>query len=134
MGQQAIMDGPASRQSAQALVGRSGCIGGVGQGYVVIDAVDDTFAMIHTKRTDEHIKYRIADIERDGSATVGIERFESLVGEHRSIGPDGPTYLILAIVDPQHARMCILESDREVLYLIEDILLDPGPEAAWKNR
>jgi hypothetical protein len=116
-----------------ALLGTHGRVGGTGQEYEVVGIVDDTFALIHAKRWDERVTYRIEEIKRD-AWPVDTSRFEALVGEHRSIGPDGPTYLILKILDNERALICILESDREVPYPIEDILLDPGPDAAWKNR
>jgi hypothetical protein len=56
--------------------------------------------------------------------------FQSLVGTLHSIGPDGPTYEVLRIIDHKRALICILESEREVEYDIEDILADPGPDAA----
>ena len=118
---------------AGVLVGRRGRVGGVGQDYEVVGIVDDAFALIHTIHSDERIRYRIEDVRLDASP-VGVSRYESLVGQHRSIGPDGPTYLILKILDERRALICILESEREVPYQIEDILLDPGPDAAWKDR
>ena len=66
--------------------------------------------------------------------TANVERFQRLVGELRSIGPDGPTYEVLSIVNDKHALIRILEDERQVEYDIEDILLDPGPDAAWKTR
>ena len=131
MAQEALISRIAS--DIQGLVGRRGRIGGVGQDYEVVGVVDDTFALIHTHKTDERARYRIADVKLDASS-VGASRFEPLVGQHRSIGPDGPTYLVLRIMDQERALICILESEREVPYRIEDILLDPGPDAAWKNR
>ena len=56
-----------------------------------------------------------------------------LVGTLHSIGPDGPTYEVVRILDEKQALICILESLREVPYDIEDILTDPGPDAAWKK-
>ena len=64
----------------------------------------------------------------------GDQRHHELVGQLRSIGPDGPTYEVLRIIDDKRARIVILEAEREVDYDIEDILIDPGPDAAWKNR
>ena len=64
----------------------------------------------------------------------GAAEHAPLVGTFRSIGPDGPTYEVLQIIDERRARILILESEREVEYDIKDILHDPGPDAAWKNR
>ncbi len=115
-------------------IGQRGKIGGLGQGYDVVGIIDDVFALIHTHRTDDRLAYRIDDIALDAEPTESMARFEPLIGQHRSIGPDGPTYLILKMLDREHALICILESEREVRYPIEEILLDPGPDAAWKNR
>ena len=60
-------------------------------------------------------------------------KHQDLVGTLHSIGPDGPTYEVLRILDDRRALICILEAEREVEYEIEDILRDPGPDAAWKN-
>jgi hypothetical protein len=57
----------------------------------------------------------------------------SLIGELRSIGPDGPTYEVLSIIDRDTARIRILESERDVDYPISEIVKDPGPDAAWKS-
>ena len=62
------------------------------------------------------------------------ETHDALVGTFHSIGPDGPTYEVRSILDKSRALICILESEREVEYDIEDILQDPGPDVAWKNR
>ena len=61
-------------------------------------------------------------------------KLQDLVGSMRSIGPDGPTYQVLRIVDETRALISILEAERQVEYDIADILKDPGPDAAWKNR
>jgi len=57
-----------------------------------------------------------------------------LIGTLHSIGPDGPTYEVLRILDERRALICILESERHVEYDIADILQDPGPDAAWKSQ
>ena len=61
-------------------------------------------------------------------------RNDDLIGLLRSMGPDGPTYEVLRILDDKRALIRILEAERDVQYDIEDILADPGPDAAWKNR
>ncbi len=61
-------------------------------------------------------------------------KLQDLVGSTRSIGPDGPTYQVLRIIDETRALISILEAERQVEYDIADILKDPGPDAAWKNR
>lgn len=58
---------------------------------------------------------------------------QALVGQLRSIGPDGPTYEVLQIVYGRLARILVPEAEREVEYPIEDILTDPGPDSAWKS-
>ena len=72
-----------------------------------------------------------------GDTTIaddGPTKHQALVGSHHSIGPDGPTYEVVRIIDNEKALICILEAEREVEYEIADILQDPGPDAAWKNR
>ena len=56
--------------------------------------------------------------------------YSDLIGTLHSIGPDGPTYEVLRILDQRRAMICILDCEREVEYEIGDILLDPGPDAA----
>ncbi len=71
------------------------------------------------------------------TATVSKKRalpHQELVGTLHSIGPDGPTYEVVKIIDEKQALICILDAEREVSYDIEDILTDPGPDAAWKGR
>jgi hypothetical protein len=58
---------------------------------------------------------------------------EALVGSFHSIGPDGPTYQVLRILDDKRALICILDAEREVDYSIADILEDPGPDA-WRSQ
>ena len=58
---------------------------------------------------------------------------EALVGSFHSIGPDGPTYKVLRILDEKRAIICILDAEREVDYPIADIMLDPGPDA-WRSQ
>ena len=59
---------------------------------------------------------------------------EALVGTFHSIGPDGPTYEVVRILDHTRAIICILDAEREVDYPIADIFTDPGPDAAWKSN
>ena len=73
-----------------------------------------------------------------GMNTISVasqnQAYHELVGTLHSIGPDGPTYEVIRIIDQKRALICILEAEREVEYDITDILSDPGPDAAWKNR
>ena len=54
---------------------------------------------------------------------------DKLVGTYHTIGDYGPVYQVLRIVDSTHARIVLLETDEEVTYAIENILLDPHPNS-----
>ncbi len=54
--------------------------------------------------------------------------FAYLIGTFRRIGPYGPSYEVVAIIDEDTARIALLETGEEVQYSVQDILGDPDPD------
>ena len=129
MAQHTLIDRPAAAGDGNIAVGQRRRVGGIGQVYRILEIVDAVTVLIHAEQTDEDLPYPIADALLDPFASEpaapDMARFEKLVGQFRSIGPDGPTYEVVSITDSTCARIWIIPEDDDEDYDIEDILLDP---------
>lgn len=110
---------------AEALVGVRSRIGGIGQEYEVVELIDGTTALVHAMHYDQRLPYPIDEIEADIAGVVGGSRYSKLVGQVRSIGPDGPKYEVVSVDDMGGAWIWIIPNDENDPYFVEDILLDP---------
>lgn len=110
---------------AQSLIGIHSRVGCVGREYEVVGIVDDATVMICLKAWDEHFRYPIAEVRQDIAGNCTKERFAPLVGQYRSIGPDGPNYEVVSIESSKTAKIWIVANEDNDDYDIEDILLDP---------
>ncbi len=104
-------------------------VGGIGQCYEVRQLLGPGSVLIRTERTDEELEYPMSEAEFDPMAAEphrpDTARFDKLVGQYRSIGPDGPKYQVVGIKDSTVARIWIIPNEDDDDYQIEDILLDP---------
>ena len=122
--QDALQERP-SAADATRLVGARGRVGGVGQEYEVVGMADATTVLVEVKTWDEPLRYPTAQVELDLAGVCSKDRFQSLVGQYRSIGPDGPEYEVVSIESPTRAKIWIVANEDNDDYDIEDILLDP---------
>lgn len=107
------------------LVGKSSRLGGTGQQYHVVGMSDANTAFIEIKTWDEPLPYPVSAIALDLAGVCSSERFLPLVGQYRTMGPDGPTYQVVSIADERTAKIWIVAEDDDEDYRIEDILIDP---------
>lgn len=107
------------------LIGKRSRVGVVGQEYEIVRVADPSTALISVATWDELLPYPIAEIELDLAGVCDKARFQPLVGQYRTIGPDGPTYKVESIVDEQTAEIWIVGEDEDEHYRIGEILLDP---------
>ena len=114
-----------SADKAKACVGARSRVGGVGQEYEVVDIIDEATALICAKRYQERVPYPIAEIEADLAGNKGVARYAKLVGQVRSIGPDGPKYEVVSVDESGGAQIWIIPKDENDPYDVADILLDP---------
>jgi hypothetical protein len=114
-----------SADKSKARIGAHSRVAGVGQEYEVIDIIDDATAVIFAKRYKECVPYPIAEIEADLAGIMGVARYGKLVGQVRSIGPDGPKYEVVSVNENGGAQIWIIPNDGNDPYDVADILLDP---------
>ena len=57
----------------------------------------------------------------------------SLVGTYHRIAGVGPSYEVLSILDDKYASIMLLETGETVKYRLEDIRLDPHPDATCSH-
>jgi len=53
---------------------------------------------------------------------------DSLIGQIRTFGPDGPVYQVVQLLDAATARIRILENEEDTEYPVARILNDPAAE------
>lgn len=100
-------------------------LAGTGQHYEVVGMVDESMALIEVPSWEEPLPYAVADINLDLAGTRTRERFEPLVGQYRSMGPDGPEYEVVSIETPTIAKIWVVGDEDNQDYEIQDILIDP---------
>ena len=125
MAQKTVERRNAAAPDPSTLLGKRGRVGGLGHEYEVVDLVDEKTAVVHIKSWDERKLYPVADIQLDLAGASSKERFAPLVGQYRSIGPDGPNYEVMSIESAKRAKIWIVANEENDDYDIEDILLDP---------
>ena len=129
MASDTLVEQAKASQDTAVAVGDRRRVGGIGQTYRIVKLTDHDTVHIHTEGTDEELPYPIADAALDPLATEPIQpdraRYEKLVAQYRTIGPDGPTYQVVSITDDTSAKIWIIPNDEDDLYMIENILLDP---------
>ena len=123
MAQAALTD--VSNDPKNRFLGKRGRVGGFGQEYEVVGTADEATALIAVKTWDGPLCYPVAEIELDVAGACTWERFLRLVGQYRSIGPDGPEYEVVSIESPTKAKIWIVGNEENEDYDIEDILIDP---------
>ena len=107
------------------VVGVCARLGGSGQTYKVLRMHDEATALIEVRSWDEPIPYAVADISLDLAGNSSQERFLPRVGQYRSMGPDGPEYMVVSIVSPTKAQIWVVGDEENQDYEIQDILIDP---------
>ncbi len=115
----------AAASQRHPLIGVRSRVGGIGQEYEVVDVVDEVSALIFPDRYQERVLYPIVEIEADMAGTTGMSRYSKLLGQVRSIGPDGPKYEVVSVDEQGGAQIWIIPNDENDPYNVEDILLDP---------
>jgi hypothetical protein len=104
-------------------------VGGIGQVYRIVQFLSNDTLLIHTETSDEDLHYSSDEAELDCFESEQPRflagRFAKLVGQYRTIGPDGPVYQIVGIENETQARIWIVAEDEDELYRLENILLDP---------
>ena len=100
-------------------------VGGVGQEYKVVAMADSATVLVEVKTWDEPLPYPAAEVDLDLTGVCTRERFLPLVGQYRSMGPDGPEYEVVSIESPTVASIWIVGNEDNDDYEIEDILIDP---------
>ena len=114
-----------SADRARPYVGTCARVAGVGQKYRIVDLVDDATALIEVKSWDEPLPYPLREVEFDLAGNMSAERFVPLIGQYRSMGPDGPEYMVASIESSTAAKIWIVGNEENDEYAIEDILIDP---------
>ena len=109
----------------EAATGIRSRVAGTGQPYEVVGMVDEATALIKVPSWDAPLPYAIADVELDLAGTCTRERFLRLVGQYRSMGPDGPEYEVVSIEGPTKAKIWVVGDEENKDYEIQDILIDP---------
>jgi hypothetical protein len=107
------------------LIGTRSRVAGTGQEYEVVGKLDANTALVQVETWDEPLPYAVKQIELDLAGVCEKARFQSLVGDYRTIGPDGPPYQVVAIIDGETAKIWVVAEDDTETYRIENILLDP---------
>ena len=67
------------------------------------------------------------------SPEAKIQKHADLVGTFHRVAGIGPGYQVLKILDERYAWICLYETDEEARYPIEDVRLDPHPDAPLPN-
>ena len=106
-------------------IGMCARIGVQGQEYKVVGTADAATVLVEVKSWDEPLRYPAAEVELDLASVCNKERFQPLVGQYRSMGPDGPEYEVVSIESPTMARIWVVGNEENDDYEIEDILIDP---------
>ena len=106
-------------------IGVRGRVAVSGQPYEVVGMVDEATALIKVPSCDAPLPYAVADIDSDIAGTATRERFLRLVGQYRSMGPDGPEYEVMSIESPTKAKIWVVGDEESKDHEIEDILIDP---------
>ena len=110
---------------ARSYLGRRSRVAGLGQEYRVVGMADAATVLVEVKTWDEPLRYPTAQVVLDLAGVCSKDRFQPLVGQYRSIGPDGPEYEVVSIESPTRAIIWIVANEDNDDYDIEDILLDP---------
>lgn len=123
MAQTTLTHSPLSLRSP--LLGVQSRVGGIGQDYQVIEIVDEMTALIQVASWAEPLRYAVTDIDLDVAGTCTRERFIPLLGQYRSMGPDGPEYEVVSIDSSIQAKIWVVGDEGNQDYEIQDILIDP---------
>jgi hypothetical protein len=115
----------ASKDAVANFVGAISRVAVTGQEYRVVAARDDETVLIEVASWPEPLPYPVRQVEFDLAGVSDVERFRPLVGQVRSMGPDGPRYEVMSIETSTMAAIWVIGDDRNMDYEIQDVLIDP---------